>query len=294
MHKGIRPTNIDPRDKRFSFHKLFGVASSFPDSYNASDDIFPDQNKDNRGSECTGYTITEIGRIEDGTEYSPEYNFMKTLEIMGLPPETSGADARTAFKIACTFGMLPKTLVPKGMQDQSQAWAANQSNWPLTLDKEASKNAKPAYTPIAPVPDYFDAIRSALLLGSNTKKTVGMATEWSPSFESLQTDAILPDDPINLDWGHMYQIVGWKTIYGMPYLMIKSWQGKEYGDGGYCYMSRKLCNMLLARWGAYAASLEKLSQGTIDELKAEEATWFEIAIALAQNLVINIKYDLSH
>lgn len=289
MKKGaLRPIPIDPKDKHFRFQRLFGSISSFPDFYQVNSGFLPDQNLDNRPSECTGYTIVDIGATEDGVAYSPDYNYMKTLEVMNLPPTTEGADARTAFKVACTFGLLPKSF-QGNFSNQSQA--ANPSSWSLDLDTEAKKNVKSAYLPIAPVPDFFDGVRSAIFLGENEKRAVGIATQWSPTFEQVGKDGILNENPQGLYWGHMYEACGWKTIGGQPYLILKTWQGSGYGDHGYCYMSRALCNKLMSAWGAYAASIEKLSPGKIDNLKAQQATYIEVAIALIQNLLMKLGYQ---
>lgn len=284
--KGLAPTPVDPHDKHFRHDVLFGAATSFPDEFLVDNDLFPDQNADGRPTVCTGYTVANVGGVEDSTLYSPEYNYMKTLEVQGLPPETQGADARTAFKIPVAFGLLPQTLVPPDVSRGTQAWAANQTNWPLSLDTQAVK--KPAYTPIGKVGDYFDGIRSAI----SQRKTVGMATQWSPSFETVSTNGILPDNPVGLYWGHMYQVCGWKTFYGVPYLVLKTWQGKGYGDRGWCYMSRSLCNKLMGTLGAYAATLEYLPQDTVDELKGRELTLLEVVLGLLQNLYLKVRYGI--
>lgn len=284
--KGLKPTLIDPKDTHFRHDVLFGAAVSFPDEFLVDNDIFPDQNADGRPTECTGYTVANIGGNEDAVAYSPDYNYMKTLEIQNLPSTTDGADARTAFKVSVAFGLLPDTLVPEDVTHGTQAWAANQSNWPLTLDTQTAK--KPAYTPVGPVGDFFDGIRSVV----SQRKTVGMATQWSPSFETISTNGILPDNPVSLYWGHMYQVCGWKTFYGVPYIQLKTWQGKGYGNSGWCYMSRTLCNRLMGTLGAYAATLENLPQDTIDQIKAKELTLLEVILGLVQNLYLKVRYGI--
>lgn len=286
----LRPTLKDAKDSRFAFHKLFGVAGSFTDEYIVETDNFPDQNKDGRPNSCTAYTIAEIGKAEDLVSYSEGYNYMKTLEILNVPPGET--DARTAYKVATTFGLLPKASEPANIASLTEVGAANQSYWPLTLDSLALKNVKPAYLPIASVPDYFDGIRSALTLGTAERRIVGMATQWSPDFESVGSDGVFPLSPRNLYWGHMYACVGWKTIGGIPYLVLKTWQGITKYDNGYCYMSRELCNNLMGTWGAYAATLEKVPQNTIDELKNRQTDYMLIAIAFMQNLVGVLQYEL--
>lgn len=296
-HNSVRPTLKDPKDKRFQFHKHFGIAINFPDEFDADANLtMPDQDADNRPTACTAYTITDIGTDQDQILYSVDYQFMKTLEVQNQPPDADGADGRTAFKVACSFGLLPKDKEPAEISMNSQEWAANQDNWDLALDVEAKKNLKPAYLPIAPVPDYFDGIRSAFILGEKEHRTVGIATQWSPDFEDKDYlkyhSNTLTDNPKNKYWGHMYKVNGWKLIYGQPYLKLKTWQGKGYGDGGIVYMSRTGVNKLLSTWGTYAATIQKLPQNTIDALKQEQNNLLDAAIALCQNLIIRLKYQL--
>lgn len=284
----LLPTPKDAKDSRFAFHRLFGVAGSFTDSYIVETDSFPDQNKDGRPNSCTAYTVAEIGKAEDSVSYSEGYNYMKTLEILNAPPGET--DARTAYKVATTFGLLPKESEPPALSSLSEGAAASQLLWPVSLDSIALQHVKPAYLPIAPVPDYFDGIRSALCLGVSERRVVGMATQWSPDFENVGTDGILPLSPRNLYWGHMYACVGWKTIGGTPYLILKTWQGKNKYDKGYCYMSRELCNSLMGTWGSYAATIEKVSSGTIQELKDRKTDYILVAIAFIQNLIMKLRY----
>lgn len=286
----LLPTPKDARDHKFFYHKLFGIAGSYPDSYIVETNNFPNQNGDNRPNECTAYTLAEIGYAEDGTAYSRDYNFAKTLEAMNA--SDGEADARTAFEIPTVFGYLPKSSEPNGFASLSESEVADISRWPVSLDTLAAENKKPAYIPIASVPDYFDGIRSALYLGLAERRIVGMATQWSASFEQISHDGILPESPVSLYWGHMYAAVGWKTIYGVPYLILKTWQGPNYGDDGYCYMSRALCNRLMGTWGAYAASIEKISVNVLADKLEERADLASILIALCQNVIGKLRLQL--
>lgn len=298
MNYALKPTRIDWRDRRFHFEKHFGATTKFADSYNA--DIgqwMPDQNADNRPSACTGYLLSDMNSNMDGFRYSEDYIFMKELLLMNKPPNTEGADLRYGPKVVTGIGLLPRDDEPAELFSKSQAWAANQSNWPLSLDEIAAKNKKPAYFSVAPITqDWFDSIRSALVSGAGEKRFVGVGTQWSPDFENLPTSAKLPDNPATLVWGHAYAFVGWKNIGGFPYLICKTWQGKGYGDNGYCYMSRQLCNKLMKAWGTYAFVIEDVPTGTVAELKAQIMTLTDVIAfltAVIQNMYIKA-YGLVH
>jgi len=272
----IRPTKIKAKDSRFFFHKHFGSIDVFPDDFDTDAGLQdPNQNADNRPSACTAYMITDMAADQDGVLYSVDYQLYKTFEAMNVPSTQEGADARAAFKVPVGFGLLPKSLEPKELRHMSQSEAADPSKWSVALDKEAVK--KPAYLPIAKgiSRDWFDAIRSAVILGNkiNEKRPVGLATRWSPEF----TTVLLPY-PTNLYWGHAYKVRGWKKEYP-DYLWLKTWEGRDR------FMPRAVVNKLMSEWGSFAATLQDIPTGTVDELKSKNATLLELIIALYQNLL---------
>ncbi len=277
----LRPTKTDPKDVRFSFERHFGAVAEFPDEFDSDAGLTnPNQNAENRPSACTAYTVTDIGTDQDKEPYSVDYQLSRTFEVMNVDSNQEGADARTAFKVPVVFGLLPKGLQPKEIQNLSQSEASDGKHWPASFDQKTVK--KPAYLPITKGSmDYFDAIRSSLLLGQSEKRTVGMATRWSPDFNTSK----LTDNPKNLYWGHMYKVRGWKQIVGInvfnsePYLWLKTWEGKDR------FMSRTLCNKLMGEWGSYAATLRDIPTGTIDELLQQKISIKEFLIALLQNLL---------
>jgi hypothetical protein len=279
----MKPTPRDPRDKHFHFHKLFGTVTVLPTDTHLDNGIFPNQNADLRPEECTAYTTTHLALQKTGKEYSHDYQFMKTLEVMGASPDSQGADARTAFKVAIAEGMLPIALEPTIMKGMSQEWVADSGNWSTLLISQTEKLS--AYVPIGTDVglDWFDGVRNGLSGGA----FVGMATQWSPNFEGIGPNALLTDNPSSLYWGHMYAIVDVRSISGVPYLVAKTWQGQSYG---YCYMSRALCNKLMGAWGAYAAAFMTVSG--VDALKQQNVTVLEVLIALLQNLAHGVLYKV--
>lgn len=286
MQKGsIKPTKADWKDKKYHFHRLFGTTTNYTQT--GFPVLLKDQNSDNRPSECTAYTITTLSQRINGVERSHDYQFMKTLEIMDVPPNNDGADPRTAASVAVSFGVLNKTLEPASMPSNIQAWAANEANWPLTLDPFTTKLG--AYSPIVPDigQDWFDAFRSVLSKGH----TIGLATQWSPSFEAVDSIGILTDNPVNLYWGHMYEVFDWCEINGQFYLKLNTWQGSSYGQGGVVYASRVLINKLMVL-GTYAVTLQ-----ADKNLYIEKESLLEAIIGLLQaslkNLLIIGRYGIS-
>ncbi len=272
----LKPTPVDPRDKRFHFHKLFGTTVDLPTELDLDAHLtMPDQMADRRPTECTAFTVTDIATDQDKVLYSHDFQMMKTLVAMGIKDATNGADLRTAFSVPSTAGLLPKTQEPSFMASATQEWAINPANWPIVTGIVY----KPNYIPISPEgTDWFDAIRNALSKGF----TVGMGTQWSPDFET--SSVILTENPTKLYFGHAWKVLGVHLINGVLYLRVKSWQGQKY-DHGICYMSRTLVNKLMSQWGTYAATLAHLDSDVVDTLKQQKITLMEQLLALYQNLL---------
>lgn len=271
----VKPTWQHPKDKQYHFYRYFGATEQFPDDFDVDAHITnPNQNADNRPTECTAYTICDIGTDQDGILYSHDYHYMSTLEAMNAPSNSSGADARTAFKVATAIGLLPKELEPANIQNFPQAWAANPANWPGLASKTVRKGN---YLPISvgPSKDWFDAIKSAVLLSATVgeKRPVGMATQWAENFNTT----VLSVSPVNLYWGHMYKVRGWKKEYP-ECLWLKTWEGVDR------FMPRVLVNKLMSTWGSYAATIQDLPPEDAAKNKEYRATIIEILIALLQNL----------
>src|SRR3990167_5413029 len=129
---GARPTELDPRD--YSFVATFGALSpiALPDEYSVDAGLtMPDQNGDGNPYSCTGYTTTDLGTDQDNVIYSPEYTYMKTLFLQGLPPETNGSDIRPALKSSKVYGLLPRLNTPIDLLGKGEDFTAAQANWPV-------------------------------------------------------------------------------------------------------------------------------------------------------------------
>lgn len=300
---GLAPTKRDSRDKHFGFHRVFGSVSvaDLPSEYDADAGLtIPNQNGDNAYTECTAYAVADIAGNQDHTIYSPDYIYMKTLAMLNLPPTTQGVDGRTPFKVACTFGLLRQEDAPFTCAEKGQEFVANQGNWPISLDEKAKVNLKPGYFPITGMGDFFDNVRSAMWIGRDEQRTVGMAIDWKVEFELIGLDGILPENAMQSAGGHMVDIVGWSMKNtrgewirnGEQFLKIKSWQGDQYADKGFCYMSRPLVNKLMAPWGTYAAALKDIDATSLSSLKDEPVDIIYEVIVFIQNAIGFLRYRL--
>jgi len=246
---GTGPSKLDPRD--YSFHKTFahyGAASpvNLPlDEYNFDSGLdMPDQNADGFPNGCTGYTQSNIAEDEDKASYDPSYTYLHTCVMEGHD-YTQGCDIRTSAKCGQVNGMQVK-----GDTDLNNA----------------TKHRRGAYFSVdqAYQRDWFDSFRIALRNG----KPISCGTPWFPEWERMGTDGILPDftydgNPNDVAW-HNFAIKGETTINGLPYLRIKSWQGSNYGQNGWCFMSRDVFNKAFDINGTIAlVQAEALPQDTV-------------------------------
>lgn len=115
--------------------------------------------------------------------------------------------------------------------------------------------------------DSFDKIRSALYLNSAERRSVSVGTPWFNEWEHAPA-GILHDFVFtgNEPW-HNWKICGWKQIAGQPYLIGKSWQGPNWGDRGYHYISRDTCNRVFALSGTAAFTVRKATAADIQTVR---------------------------
>lgn len=250
--KILRPSPKRAINKRQSVHILFGSPDAFPSSYLAGNQNFPDQNNDNRPNECTTYSI------EDGTAnvqkilMSRDFQYFKTLQAENDTVDDE-VSMDTAFDIPPSIGVILTSQEPEGLAQMTEAKIAEADTWPISLDAQTIK--LPPSIPVVPAPgqDWYDAIKSALIMGKSWNGVVAVGTQWSPDFENVGSDGILTDNPTGLYWGHCHNYCGWEVnADGVERLNDKTWQGSTYGKEGWDFASRTLVNKLMGTYGAEA------------------------------------------
>lgn len=162
--------------------------------------------------------------------------------------------------------------------------------------------------------DWFDTFKATLFLGKADRKVISIGLPWFVSFENVQIKLqdgsftisalptnwngvlIMPPDfsTRGLGW-HNAVISGYTTKDtkgnllngGEQFLKIKSWQGPGYGDNGWCYMSRSLCNQIFAIPGTYAAVF---SQVYVPGINTIDVSWVQYVVSflymIANNYVL--------
>lgn len=230
IHHGARRTLLDKRD--YSFHRSYGTIGVTLEPQDYSFDaglLMQDQNADLLPLGCTGYAQTDVAGDEDKTEYDPEYTYSKTCYIEGHG-EDVGCSIRNSLKVGQAYGMKKKG------ETDDQALTHRRGAF-FSVDKASGC-------------DWFDSMRLAM---RKAQKPLSLGTQWFHEWESTP-DGILTSlfvlDP-NAPW-HNHVVCGEKVINGVPYLLGKSWQGKNYGDKGFHYFSRETFNKAFDVYGTCA------------------------------------------
>lgn len=250
MNAGAKLTGRKPRKE---FHKYFGSFLSTPDFCFDSGLPMEDQSADNALTECTNYTTTDLKTDLTGKLYSVDWGFAQTLRLMNVQPTTDGADPLTAMQVSIAQGFLLKDDAPINAKSMGELFCANWKNWqnPADLARRALASTETDVNNALGAGSPFFSVLSAAY---TAKRGVAVATQWYPEWESIGPDGILPM-PKNIGQvpdGHMYAVKGKKTINGVGYWMVKSWQGSTYGDRGWCYMSEQVANAVLGVPGSVA------------------------------------------
>lgn len=263
MKSGILPNNYDSRD--YSHERTFGTVDTklFPDEYNADLGLsFPDQDADGYPNGCTGYTQSETGQDEYGTQFDPAFTYKKTLLIANLP-DNSPCKIRDSFKATRVYGLLPKG----GTEDEALQFKRGQY---FDVDKNG---------------DYFDGVRSALWLNQLNKRTISVGTPWYWGRNPKNGILFDFDKKKEANVWHNWKICGWKQIQGKPYLIGKPWVGKG-GDKGYVYISRETFNKLMNIRGTFMYTQANAKPEDIQTIKLDI---LEVLLEFFQRLLTNAK-----
>lgn len=282
----LLPSKHDARDQHFASHKFFSAPQQFPRSYILPGLEYPDQNRDNRPTACTSYAITQYQRLMKQVQFSHDFQFMESC-IAGNTDGANGIDLRTALSVSYKKGFLPLSNEPTLVSTLTQGQVAFAGAWPgfSNLESIASGWKTGGYHPLVPSfgQDYYDAARTILV----NKQPVILATQWSNDFENIGRAGKLPTNPQGLYFGHCYLAVGYEVVDGDECLILLTWQGEDYANGGLCYMPRTLVNNLMRTYGALGATLGTLDSTQIDALKAQYVSLLKQLITALQNLLIS-------
>lgn len=259
IKSGTRPAKHIYKEKKF--HKHFGSVSTanIPDFNLDAGLTMPDQNADGGGYECVGYTIADILTDYFKVPFSPDFSYAAARYIAGDGPEgTPGTSFHAGIHGAVAFGGLLASQADFTAKEKGEQFVSDWNNWSDEDRKSAIQYIQNGIYNVLGNGDAFDSILSALWVN---KVGISVGTAWYEEWYQMVPSGItatpkMPHVTNNLSW-HNYSIKGKKTIGGIPYLIIKPWQGTARGDGGYMYFSRETINTVLSVHGSGAVTISK-------------------------------------
>ena len=241
LSQGLRPTPKDDRDYKLGALFQLPELSKLPENF-----VLEGFNiKNQQDSDfCSGFAVTGLSELQEGVELSPEYQFALSKIISG-DIEEWGQDARTAMKTAVKLGSLEKSQAPYSLENKDTSFLRDPKNWPGDLMEKAKKHQKSVYIRVSGKYDAFDDIRASIYKWRDERRGVALGINFS-----WPSNQIILDD-VGPGFGHMVYVAGWKTVNGVPYLvMVNSW-GKEAGEQGTHLLSRNVVNYYDDMYGAY-------------------------------------------
>lgn len=241
IRSGIQPVTLDLND--FSWHgtfRQFGATSlpQLPNEFSVDAGLtIPDQNRDGYPWGCTGYAQGDNSVDELGLPVRYPFIYLKTC-FYENHDTNEGCLVRNSLKMTRDYGIQLATE---------------------TTDEEAAQHRGGYYFNVYDDGglDWFDSIRVAIW---KEHKGASLCSPWFNSWNSIANHGLLPTPlyfelqtakkhPDKLPW-HNYSCKGWKMINSQPYLLIKSWKGKEYADNGWAYMDRSTANTVFELRGS--------------------------------------------
>ena len=187
---------------------------------------FPNQLVNGEITECTALTATDIAGNMDGIVYDPDFTYAMTLRLEGLEPTINGADPLTAMQSIVAYGALPASKETFTALGLGELYVSDYKHYPADQVTEALKHQQKG---IKSIGIDFDTIK-------NYPIGVGGEITWFSSWMQPNADGTLPV-PSGTTSNHYVAFYGSTIIHGVELLRCKPWLGKEYGDGGYVYMT---------------------------------------------------------
>lgn len=260
MKSGCGPTLLDLRD--LSYHRSFGAIfpPQFPASFSLDHQgIFLNQNDIGMPFGCTGMTQADNASEEDHKQYDPRFTYERTC-FMEDHPTNQGCDIRTSLKSTQVYGLAENAGEP--YQNRRGRYFNIYDDGPT---------------------DWFDSIRLALMT-HNVGVSVGTPwfAQWATPTNGILSMPIYSGKPFDYVW-HNYAIKGWEVINGQPMLLCKAWQGKAYGNNGWVYMNRSVCNYVMSIRGSVAYV----------NIKATPADISTIRVSLLETALVYLKRILA-
>lgn len=226
---------------------------------------FPDQNAEGQPEECTVITQTEVCQDQDRTQYDRAFTRKKTDLISGQ--DQGPYDIDDSIDAVCVFGV--------GKPGETDAQA------------EERRRGRAFWLEKMPGMDWFD---SAIALMRKMQCSLSFVSPWFEPFEE-PIDGLMPEH-FPLTWskgvpGHNHKCPGIAVMAGQVVILDKSWQGPQFGVGGYTGWTRVAFNELMDIYGSAAFVLLKWD-GSVQTVELAIITRLRVIIRLQLRLLARV------
>lgn len=249
--KGLQPLPYDERDLRLGSVFSLGDIKEVPKKNFIVGTL---RVKDQKNTDfCSGYTVSQVSATQEGDiDMSPEFQFGKTKELMG--DDEWGADLRSACKSAVKVGSLPQIIWDSVFGAEShydRDLVLKVEEYPSEWNELSAQYRKKSFWAITGEYDAFDNIRLALWKNRNEKCEIVTGAIWRQAWTKAKGGIIKTSGDPTGGSGHAFSLVGQKIINGDPYIVARLSNGKNIGDDGIFYFSRKVINTEVAKYGLF-------------------------------------------
>lgn len=198
---------------------------------------FPNQNLENRPTECVGETVADIIGNLSLQEMDAGFSYAAALRVNNSPPTTAGSNPYAGMLGAIIYGTLPTDKVPFDVNLMDELYEANWYNYTGTSKQTAELYAQNGILILKNYQDVVNCLKVGL--------PVSLSVRWHKSLFSPYPNGVLPA-PSGQIFNHNVAVYE-ETSLG---LRIKAWLGPEYGQGGYAFMPESVFNEVY--FAAYA------------------------------------------
>src|SRR3990167_2410783 len=235
----LKELKKDRRDFQLGAIIKLPELSELPDEFVLEGSFIENQSANPLGEDlCSAFASTVISEFQEGVELSPEWSFAASKELSG-DVEGFGQNMRDAMKVHQKYGAVEKSEIT--IPNNPRYFA----NWDKSLLEKAKKHFKQSYVSITGQYEIFDNIKASIYYYRNEKRAVSFGLIWGYNLSDVLLKEIKQEG-----YGHMVAIIGWKKIEGETYLIVQNSYGKEAGENGKHYISRKVINYFAKRYGA--------------------------------------------
>lgn len=209
-------------------------------------------NQGNKGS-CVGHGVgvnLSARAVEQGVftmlgqRFSPEWIYDGAREIEGTLDEDAGCMPDNAFLFLEKHGCLPESFDPytEELITQAPSDDLEAEKWPCTNHYRVDNGPT--------------GLQASLSVGNFISIGIPFFSKWEDVGPNGILDDVMPEDEIG--GGHEMCLFGHFHVNGKPYFIcLNSW-GKEWGEGGWCYIPATAFEVMKAVYSGYDAHFPRL------------------------------------